>query len=103
MQPKTLLPILLGGAVGAGGILQGLHWRNAATEANSEELRGQITALENEIETLRTENQSLRSLVQGGGEVQVSGCFIEDEPSGAPAQSSVQERIGWRIRRRVAS
>lgn len=72
MQPKTLLPILLGGAVGAGGILQGLHWRNAATEANSEELRGQITALENEIETLRTENQSLRSLVQGGGEVQVS-------------------------------
>ena len=72
MQPRVLLPILLGGAVGAGGILQGLHWRNAATEAGSEELRGQITALENEIETLRTENQSLRSLAQGGGEVQVS-------------------------------
>jgi hypothetical protein len=77
MNPKVLLPILLGGAVGAGGLLQGLQWRNAAAASRSEELMTELEGLREEIEILKRENESLRSLAQGGGELSVPPALIE--------------------------
>ncbi len=81
MRPESLLPWLLGAAIGAAGLLQGLHWRSSAPTSGAEEAEGRIVALENEIALLKRENESLRSLAQGGGEVQVTPeliDFVED-------------------------
>ncbi len=72
MRPEKILPWLLGGALGAAGLIQGWHWRSSAPRTGDEEQEGKIIALENEIAILRRENESLRSLAQGGGEVQVA-------------------------------
>lgn len=77
MRPDKILPWLIGSAIGAAGVIQGLHWRSAAPAAGSEDAAGRIVALENEIEMLRRENESLRSLAQGGGEVQVDPASID--------------------------
>jgi hypothetical protein len=66
-----LLPWLLGGAVGLGGILQGLHWRSAATDSGLAELETQLRIAVEENALLKRENESLRSLAQGGGELAV--------------------------------
>ncbi len=76
MRPEILLPILIGGAIGAGGILQGMHWRKLASNSADNALREQVNGLENELEALREENRSLRSLVQGGGEIQVEPALV---------------------------
>jgi len=70
-SPKTLLPLLLGGAAGLGGILQGLHWRSSANTAGIAELETQLRIATEENEMLKRENASLRSLAQGGGELAV--------------------------------
>lgn len=77
MRPATLLPWLLGAALGAAGLLQGLHWRSSAPAAGSDEAEGRIVALENELALLKRENESLRSLAQGGGEVHVDPALID--------------------------
>jgi hypothetical protein len=77
MRPATLLPWLLGAALGAAGLLQGLHWRSSAPAAGSDEAEGKIVALENELALLKRENESLRSLAQGGGEVHVDPALID--------------------------
>lgn len=77
MRPTTLLPWLLGAALGAAGLLQGLHWRSSAPAAGSDEAEARIVALENELALLKRENESLRSLAQGGGEVHVDPALIE--------------------------
>lgn len=76
-SPQTLLPWLLGGAIGAAGILQGLHWRssNAGTDLSGLEEQLRIAGEENEM--LKRENESLRSLAQGGGELAVPREFID--------------------------
>jgi hypothetical protein len=66
---KTLLPWLMGAAIGAGGIFQGLHWRSLGEGPAGQEDRLKILLDENAI--LKRENESLRSLAQGGGEVAV--------------------------------
>lgn len=72
MRPERLLPWLLGGAVGAAGILQGLQWRHStAREPGDDDPEGRIAALESEVALLKRENESLRSLAQGGGEFSV--------------------------------
>ncbi len=71
MRPEKVLPWLLGGAIGAAGLLQGSHWRASAARPGDEGQEGKIIALENEIAILRRENESLRSLARGGGEVEV--------------------------------
>src|SRR5690606_38284367 len=71
-----LQPWLLGGAMGAAGILQGLQWRSASLASDQEELSGRIVALENEIALLKRENESLRSLAQGGGEEAVDAELV---------------------------
>ncbi|MFC7338244.1 hypothetical protein ACFQY0_13705 [Haloferula chungangensis] len=76
MHPQTLLSLLVGAAVAAGGILQGLQWKNAAAAAADNDLQGQIIALGNEVDMLKRENESLRSLAQGGGEIKVPNELI---------------------------
>lgn len=88
MRPEKILPILIGSAIAAAGWLQGLQWRAAAEASNSEDLEGEFIALENELAILRRENESLRSLAQGGGEVKVEPALIE----------FVQESLGFDFR-----
>ena len=68
---QTLLPWLLGGAVGLGGILQGLHWRSSANASGIADLETQLRMAIEENNLLKRENESLRSLAQGGGELAV--------------------------------
>jgi hypothetical protein len=72
-----LLPLLLGGAAGLGGILQGLHWRSSASATGLAELETQLRIATEENEMLKRENASLRSLAQGGGELAVPREAIE--------------------------
>lgn len=67
--PQTLLPWLIGGAIGAGGILQGLHWRSSNSSAEIAAIEAQLRLASEENEILKRENDSLRSLAQGGGEL----------------------------------
>lgn len=59
----------MGAAIGVGGILQGLHWRSLGEGPAGQEDRLKILLEENAM--LKRENESLRSLAQGGGEVAV--------------------------------
>lgn len=77
MQPGTLLALLIGAALAAGGLLQGLQWRRAAGAAEAAGLHDRIRALESELDLLQRENDSLRSLAQGGGAVHVAPELIE--------------------------
>jgi hypothetical protein len=71
MRPEQILPWLLGAALGAAGLIQGYHWRSLAPSDDSGETGAKLIALENEVALLKRENESLRSLAQGGGEVHV--------------------------------
>jgi len=75
--PAKVLPWILGGVVGLGGILQGLHWRSAAVSSGNADLETQLRMAREENEMLKRENESLRSLAQGGGEVSVPRPLIE--------------------------
>jgi hypothetical protein len=78
MRPQTILPWLLGAAIGAAGWMQGLQWRSAAAKVTEgDESEGKIAALESEVALLKRENESLRSLAQGGGEVKVPQELID--------------------------
>lgn len=106
-SPKTLLPILLGGAVGLGGILQGLHWRAAAVNFGRGDLESQLREADAEIAMLKRENESLRSLAQGGGEIAVPREAIdraEKEYGLRFLSNPVLHRIaGEELRERVAA
>jgi len=84
-DPKTLLPWLMGAAIGVGGIMQGLHWRSLSESAPGQENRLKILLDENAM--LKRENESLRSLAQGGGEVSVP----------AEAIARVEKELGLRF------
>ena len=77
MRPQTLLPWLLGAAIATAGWMQGLQWRSAAKVSQDDDSEGKIVALENEVALLKRENESLRSLAQGGGEVKVPQELID--------------------------
>jgi len=77
MRPQTLLPWLLGAAIATAGWMQGLQWRSAAKASQDDDSEGKIVALENEVALLKRENESLRSLAQGGGEVKVPQELID--------------------------
>jgi hypothetical protein len=72
-----LLPVLIGGAVGAAGIIQGLHWRSTGSLDGASEMQNRLRIVGEENELLRRENESLRSLAQGGGEVAVPQELID--------------------------
>ena len=76
-SPQTILPWLLGGVVGAAGILQGLHWKSAGNNDDFSVLENQLRLAVEENAMLTRENQSLRSLAQGGGELAVPQEFID--------------------------
>lgn len=76
-SPRTLLPWILGGTVGAAGILQGIHWKSVNAEASVEGLENQLRIAGEENEMLRRENESLRSLAQGGGEMSVPQELVD--------------------------
>lgn len=76
MRPQTLLPCLLGAAVGAAGWMQALHWKSAAPTQADDDSAARIVALEDEVALLRRENESLRSLAQGGGDFKVEPELI---------------------------
>lgn len=62
-SPNTLLPLLIGGAIGIGGILQGLHWRSTGSGKDYlETVESLLRLADEEIEALREENESLRAL-----------------------------------------
>ena len=70
----------MGAAIGAGGIFQGLHWRSLGEGPAGQEDRLKILLDENAM--LKRENESLRSLAQGGGEVAVPAeaiAHVENE------------------------
>lgn len=77
MRPEQILPWLLGAALGAAGLIQGYHWRSLAPSDDSGETGAKLIALENEVALLKRENESLRSLAQGGGEVHVDPALID--------------------------
>lgn len=76
-SPQTLLPWLLGGAIGAAGIFQGLHWRSTGGSADLSDLETQLRIATEENVMLKRENESLRSLAQGGGEQAVPQELID--------------------------
>lgn len=76
-SPQNILFILLGGAIGLGGIFQGMYWKSTRAPAGMKELEGQLRTAEEEIVMLKRENESLRSLAQGGGELSVPREFID--------------------------
>lgn len=69
ISAKQLLTLLIGGAFGAAGWMNGL--KNGRSSGPVESLEQQLRIAEEEIAMLTDENQSLRSLAQGGGEVSV--------------------------------
>ncbi|MFK7851548.1 MAG: hypothetical protein AB8D78_11270 [Akkermansiaceae bacterium] len=71
---KQLLPILIGAALGAGGWLYGLRSGSASGGFGADE---RLRIAEEEIQMLKAENDSLRSLAQGGGEVSVPQEMID--------------------------
>jgi len=76
-DPKTVLPWVIGGVIGAGGLLQGLHWRSTGQGAGVADMESQMQLLLDENELLKRENESLRSLAQGGGELAVPPEMID--------------------------
>ena len=76
-SPQSILSLLLGGAIGAAGILQGMHWKATRAPVDQVALAKQLRDANQEIEILRRENESLRSLAQGGGELSVPRELID--------------------------
>ena len=69
ISAKQLLSLLVGAALGAGGWMHGL--KNDPPSASIEGIEQQLRIAEEEIAMLAGENEALRSLAQGGGEVAV--------------------------------
>ncbi len=76
-SPQSLLSCLVIGAVGAAGILRGLHEKSSRAPAKLSELEIRLNQAGEEIEMLKRENESLRSLARGGGKVTVPKEFID--------------------------
>lgn len=87
-SPQTTLAILLGAAIGAAGIIQGLSWKSAAVPQNLTQLQNQLRIAAEENEMLKRENESLRSLAQGGGDLSVPPELI----------SRVERELGLQFR-----
>ena len=52
MNPDRLLAVLIGTAIGGGGIIQGLYWKNTSASGSGGAERERISELESEIEML---------------------------------------------------
>ena len=76
-SPSLLLAWLLGAAIGVGGLLQGLHWSRSGAGPNAADLSDELRLARQELAALKRENESLRSLAQGGGEFAVPQELID--------------------------
>ncbi|MGA0844957.1 MAG: hypothetical protein ACO3RV_00320 [Luteolibacter sp.] len=76
LQPRTWLAILIGSAIGVGGIIQGLHWRSLSSQSQLADMEVQLELAIEENELLKRENASLRSLAQGGGNLAIAPELI---------------------------
>lgn len=107
MRPVVLLSLLLGAAIGLGGILQGLHWKNTSSPIKDANMQNQISDLQGQIEILERENKQLRSLSQGGGEVDVPEALIEfvETSTGLEFRSTpvIHQIAGEELRERVSA
>lgn len=107
MRPEKILPWLLGAALGAAGLIQGFHWRSSAPAAGDGEAESKIVALESEIALLKRENESLRSLAQGGGDFHVDPALIDftEESLGMDFKSNplVHQVAGEELRDRIVA
>ena len=107
MRPDKILPWLLGAALGAAGWIQGSHWRSTSPASGDGELEAKVVGLENEIALLKRENESLRSLAQGGGEVHVDPALIDftEEALGMDFKSNppVHRVAGEELRDRIVA
>lgn len=107
MRPEKILPWLLGAALGAAGLIQGYHWRSSAPAAGDGEAESKIVALESEIALLKRENESLRSLAQGGGDFHVDPALIDftEESLGMDFKSNplVHQVAGEELRDRIVA
>lgn len=70
-SPQTTLALLLGAAIGAAGIIQGLIWKSRTVPEDLTQLQNQLRIAADENEMLKRENESLRSLAQGGGDLSI--------------------------------
>lgn len=70
LSSTQLLPLLLGGAIAAAGWMQGLAWKREAGSAEKVD-SVEVVALQQQVDQLTRENETLRSLAQGGGEFSV--------------------------------
>jgi len=103
ISAKYLLSLLLGAAFGAGGWMYGL--KNGPPAMSVESFEQQLRIAEEEIAMLTDENESLRSLAQGGGEVAVPQEMISKvekdyglEFISSPVVNQVAgEELGYRI------
>ncbi len=108
---KVLLPILIGAALGAGGWMYGAKNGGGAGDVSAGGLVDQLRIAGEEIAMLRKENESLRSLAQGGGEVAVPAEMIAliEKDYGLDFLSSpvfhriASEELGYRIEAAVES
>lgn len=66
---KHLLPILIGTALGLGGWMYGLRNGRGTSGGSDSGLEVQLRIAQEEVAMLGKENECLRSLAQGGGEV----------------------------------
>ncbi len=73
---KHLLPILIGAAFGVGGWMYGLRNGGGFSSGSDAGLEDQLRIAQEEIEMLGKENESLRSLAQGGGEISIPAEMI---------------------------
>jgi hypothetical protein len=104
---KTLLPVLLGAAIGAAGWMVASRGDTQGGEAAARQLQ----IAEDQIAMLERENASLRSLAQGGGEVAVPQEMITQVEkeyglgflSGPVFHRIAAEELGYRIEAAIES
>lgn len=77
MSPQNILPWVLGLALGVGGVMHGLHVASTSRVSDTQQLETQLRMAQEENEMIKRENETLRSLAQGGGELAVPRESIE--------------------------
>jgi len=108
---KQLLPILIGAAFGVGGWMYGLRNGGGFSSGSDAGLEDQLRIAQEEIGMLGKENESLRSLAQGGGEVSVPPEMIAsvEKDYGMQFLSTpvfhriASEELGYRIEAAIES
>ena len=108
---KHLLPVLIGAALGGGGWMHGLHNGGGSGGGGTAGLEDQLRIAQEEIALLAKENDSLRSLAQGGGEVAIPPEMVAsvEKDYGLQFLSSpvfhriAGEELGYRIEAAIES